>query len=109
MNAPRPPADLVPPRMNALARLPVFLALEGKRAVMAGGTAAATWKAELLSAAGANVTVFAETPADGLVGLAENPPRGTVTICRRPITADDFAGAAVAVGAFENDSDAAEF
>ena len=109
MTAPRLPADLQPPRMDALARLPVFLALEGRRAVMAGGSAAATWKAELLSAAGANVEVFAETPSDELVGLAGNPPRGTVTIHRRDITADDFAGAAVAVGAFEDDSDAAEF
>src|SRR5712691_10251841 len=109
MTALRLPADVQPPRMDALARLPVFLALEGKRAVMAGGNAAAAWKAELLSAAGANVEVFAETLADELVGLAENPPRGTVTICRRHITADDFVGAAVAVGAFENDSDAAEF
>ena len=109
MTAPRLPADLQPPRMDALARLPVFLALEGRSAVMAGGSAAATWKAELLSAAGANVEVFAETPSDELVGLAGNPPRGTVTIHRRDITADDFAGAAVAVGAFEHDSDAAEF
>src|SRR5216683_2264417 len=109
MTAPRLPTDLHPPRMDALARLPVFLALEGRRAVVAGGNAQAAWKAELLSAAGANVEVFAETPADELVGLAENPPRGTVTICRRHVTADDFAGAAVAVGAFEDDGDAAQF
>ena len=41
--------------MEPLARLPVFLALDGKRAVVAGGSAAAAWKAELLSAAGARV------------------------------------------------------
>ena len=34
--------------MEALARLPVFYALTGKRAVVAGGSAAAAWKAELL-------------------------------------------------------------
>jgi uroporphyrin-III C-methyltransferase / precorrin-2 dehydrogenase / sirohydrochlorin ferrochelatase len=44
--------------MDALARLPVFLALEGRRAVVAGGSAQAAWKAELLSAAGARVEVF---------------------------------------------------
>ena len=33
---------------SALARLPVFFALDGKRAVVAGGTPAAAWKAELL-------------------------------------------------------------
>jgi len=95
--------------MDALARLPVFLALEGRRAVMAGGNAQAAWKAELLSAAGASVEVFAEAPADELVGLAQNPPRGVVTIHRRRVTADDLAGAAVAVGAFEDDGDAAQF
>jgi uroporphyrin-III C-methyltransferase / precorrin-2 dehydrogenase / sirohydrochlorin ferrochelatase len=109
MTAPRLPTDVQPPRMDALARLPVFLALEGRRAVVAGGNAQAAWKAELLSAAGANVEVFAEAPADELVGLAQNPPRGAVTINRRHVAADDFAGAAVAVGAFEDDGDAAQF
>ena len=45
--------------MEPLARLPVFLALDGKRAVVAGGSSAAAWKAELLSAAGARVEVYA--------------------------------------------------
>ena len=40
MNAPRTPAEAKPPRMERLARLPVFFALAGKRAVVAGGTAA---------------------------------------------------------------------
>ncbi len=31
-----------------LAKLPVFWALEGKRAIVAGGSDAAAWKAELL-------------------------------------------------------------
>ena len=109
MTAPRLPTDLELPRMDALARLPIFLALEGKRAVMAGGDAATAWKAELLSAAGAHVEVFATAPGDELGGLAAHPPRGAVTIHRRAITADDFAGAAVAVGAFADDGDAAQF
>src|SRR5260370_29864334 len=109
MTAPRLPTDLQPPRMDALARLAVFLALEGRRAVVAGGNAQAAWKAELLSAAGANVEVFAEAPADELVGLAQNPPRGAVTINRRRVAADDFAGAAVAVGAFADHGDAPQF
>jgi uroporphyrin-III C-methyltransferase/precorrin-2 dehydrogenase/sirohydrochlorin ferrochelatase len=49
----RKPLEARPDRMAKLARLPVFLALEGKRALLAGGSAAAAWKAELLSAAGA--------------------------------------------------------
>jgi uroporphyrin-III C-methyltransferase/precorrin-2 dehydrogenase/sirohydrochlorin ferrochelatase len=46
--------------MAALATLPVFFTLAGKRAVVAGGSAAAAWKAELLAAAGAEVHVYAE-------------------------------------------------
>ena len=38
MNAPRIPVEAKPPRMERLARLPVFFALRGKRAVVAGGT-----------------------------------------------------------------------
>ena len=47
----RVPSEARPERMSRLARLPVFLALEGKRCVVAGGSPAAAWKAELLSAA----------------------------------------------------------
>lgn len=109
MITPRLPADLSPPRMDALARLPVFFALEGRRAVVAGGNAQAAWKAELLSAAGAQVEVFTEAPAEELLSLAVAPPRGPVTIHRRAVTADDFAGAAISVGAFDDDDAAAQF
>ena len=47
------------PRIGALSILPLFFRLTDKRAVVAGATAAATWKAELLCAAGAKVEVFA--------------------------------------------------
>src|SRR5258708_23076784 len=109
MTAPRLPTDLQPPHMDALARLPIFLALEGRRAVMAGGNAQAAWKAELLSAAGAAVDVFAEAPGEEIVALAATPPRGPIAIRARRWSAGDFAGAAVAVGAFADDRDAAEF
>src|SRR6266436_2620631 len=51
MTAPRLPTDLQPPRMDALARLPVFLALEGRRAVVAGGWAEAArrWRGVLFA------------------------------------------------------------
>src|SRR5579864_383604 len=109
MTEPRLPADLEPPRMEALARLPVFLTLESKRAILAGGTAQAAWKVELLSAAGASVEVFAEAPDEEMVALAAKPPRGAITIKQRRWTASDFAGAAVAVGAFAHDDEAAAF
>jgi uroporphyrin-III C-methyltransferase/precorrin-2 dehydrogenase/sirohydrochlorin ferrochelatase len=47
-----------PARMAKLAKLPVFWGLEGKRVVLAGGSDAAAWKAELLAACGAHVHVF---------------------------------------------------
>ncbi len=105
----RTPIETRPPRMDALARLPVFLALEGRRAVVAGGTPAAAWKAELLSAAGAHVTVYASEPCDELLSLAADPPRGAILIERREWQANDLAGAAIAIGGFEHDSAAALF
>jgi uroporphyrin-III C-methyltransferase/precorrin-2 dehydrogenase/sirohydrochlorin ferrochelatase len=89
--------------MDPLARLPVFLALDNKRTVVAGGSAAAAWKAELLSAAGARVEVYAEEPSDELLTIAGDPPRGEIFVQRRPWTSDDLTGASVAIGAFEDD------
>ena len=95
--------------MEALARLPVFLALNGRRAVVAGGTASAAWKAELLSAAGAAVEVYAPHPGEDMAALAGDAPRGAIVIHRREWSADDIAGAAIAVGACESDDEAAHF
>ena len=105
----RTPSETKPPRMEPLARLPVFLALEGKRAVVAGGTPGAAWKAELLSAAGAEVEVYASEPCEELLALAANPPQGTIFIHRRAWTLDDIRGAAVAIGACETDDEATHF
>jgi uroporphyrin-III C-methyltransferase/precorrin-2 dehydrogenase/sirohydrochlorin ferrochelatase len=95
--------------MAALERLPVFFALDSKRALVAGGSAAAAWKAELLSAAGAHVDVYATDVTDELRSVASDPPRGAVTMHRRVWASDDFAGAAIAVGACDNDRDAERF
>jgi uroporphyrin-III C-methyltransferase/precorrin-2 dehydrogenase/sirohydrochlorin ferrochelatase len=43
------------PRIDPLATLPLFHRLSGRRAVVAGASPAADWKAELLAAAGAEV------------------------------------------------------
>src|SRR5262245_66285555 len=74
----RRPAQTAPGRMEPLARLPVFLALEGKRAIISGNGPAVAWKAELLSAAGAAVAVLAESPCEELCTVAAQPPRGTI-------------------------------
>ena len=105
----RAPVEAKPPQMQPLARLPVFLSLEGKRAVVAGGSAAAAWKAELLSAAGAQVDVYASEAGEELKALAARPPRGAVTIFPRAWEPPDFTGAAIAVGGCEDEAEAARF
>jgi uroporphyrin-III C-methyltransferase/precorrin-2 dehydrogenase/sirohydrochlorin ferrochelatase len=107
--ATRKPTEAPSTRMQPLARLPVFLALEGKRALLAGGSQAAAWKAELLSAAGARVEVYAETVSDEMTQLANDPPRGEIVVHRRKWRPDDLKGAAIAIGAFEDDEAAASF
>jgi uroporphyrin-III C-methyltransferase / precorrin-2 dehydrogenase / sirohydrochlorin ferrochelatase len=97
------------PRMEPLARLPIFLALDGKRAVVAGDGPAVAWKVELLSAAGADVVVFAECPCEELHALAAQPPRGAIVLQHRAWQAEDFCGAAVAVAGFDDDRDAQRF
>jgi uroporphyrin-III C-methyltransferase / precorrin-2 dehydrogenase / sirohydrochlorin ferrochelatase len=102
-------AEIRPGRMEPIARLPVFLALAGKRAMLAGGSSAAAWKAELLSAAGAHVDVYAEEISLELRALAGAPPRGAIKLHERAWIASDLKTAAVAVGAFADDADAASF
>src|SRR5829696_8850838 len=109
MNASRSPIEARPPRMEPLARLPVFFALSGKHAMLAGGTPAAAWKAELLSAAGAEVDVLAVELSDEMLALEGKPPGGPIVVHLRPWEPQDFDGAAIAVGAFENDNEAEHF
>src|SRR5882757_8479543 len=105
----RRPAQARPPRMEALARLPVFLALDGKRAIVAGNGPAVAWKAELLSAAGATVAVFSEDPCEELCAVVAAPPRGAIALTRRGWRAEDFAGAAIAVAGCDDGEAAQRF
>src|SRR5579885_3445868 len=105
----RSPSETPPARMEALARLPVFLSLAGRRAVLAGGGAAAAWKAELLSAAGARVEVYAQAFGEDMRRAADEAPCGEVILCERGWRPEDLPGAAVAVGAFDDDAEAADF
>lgn len=79
-------------RIGSLARLPVFLDLRGRLAVVAGGSAAAAWKAELLAAAGAMVTVYAEEPGTEMLALGEG-----ILLHRRAWQPADLDGAAFAI------------
>src|SRR5438094_10640391 len=94
-----PPSETEPPRMTPLARLPVFFALSGRRAVVAGGTPAAAWKAELLSAAGATVDVLASEPSDEMLAVSADPPQGAIVLHRRAWQPEDLHDAVIAVGA----------
>lgn len=75
-----------PRRTDDLATLPVFFKLQGKRAIVAGGSDAAAWKAELLAAAGADVHV-----------------------CKTGWTPDSLAGAAIAICDAETEGEAQAF
>ncbi len=77
--------------------------------VLAGGSAAAAWKAELLSAAGARVEVYAAEVSNEMRQMAADASGGAITVVERAWTPDDLKGAAVAIGAFEDDEGAAAF
>lgn len=94
----RKPADVPPPRMNALAKLPVFLDLAGKRVVVAGGSAMAAWKAELMAAAGADVEVYAPELSPEMAHLIEHgAAAGTFRHIARAWRASDLPGATLAL------------
>jgi uroporphyrin-III C-methyltransferase/precorrin-2 dehydrogenase/sirohydrochlorin ferrochelatase len=109
MDVSRKPLEMERPQLGTLARLPVFFDLRGKRAVIAGGTAAAAWKAELLSAAGATVDVFSEDISDEMQQITNGPPGGIIGIHRRAWHDDDLKDASMAIGAFDDSAAAAIF
>jgi uroporphyrin-III C-methyltransferase/precorrin-2 dehydrogenase/sirohydrochlorin ferrochelatase len=105
----RKPEEKNPARLGPLSRLPVFLSLEGKRAIVMGGSAAAAWKVELLLAAGATVEIYAPVASEEMQAVVASPPRGIARLYPRDWSAVDFEGAEIAVGAFEDDAEAAQF
>ncbi|MDQ2081711.1 siroheme synthase CysG [Xanthobacteraceae bacterium Astr-EGSB] len=109
MSTTRSPSEIRRPRMALLAQLPVFLTLDGKRAVVAGDATHIAWKVELLSAAGAAVSVFAEDVKEQLQAISADPPGGPVTLHARCWQSADFAAASIAVGAFVDVVEAERF
>lgn len=100
---PRPRA---PERMAPLAVLPVFFDLRGRRVVAIGGSEAATWKIELLAAAGAQVDVYApmHERCPDLAALADR-----VNLIDREWLDSDMSGAAFAVADIDEAADAEIF
>ena len=108
--ASRAPSEAAPTRVGALAKLPVFLDLAGKRAIVAGGSAPAAWKAELLAAAGANVEIYAiDVGPEALALLDRGAASGTLVHVPRLWTATDLHGAAIALCDAHDDGEAQAF
>lgn len=105
--------NLLPPsdgheRISPLAKLPVFWSLQGKRAVIAGGSDGAAWKAELLQACGATVELYCEPDDLGetMTGLIA---RTSLTHHAHPWHCGIFTGASLALADCETDDEARAF
>jgi uroporphyrin-III C-methyltransferase / precorrin-2 dehydrogenase / sirohydrochlorin ferrochelatase len=105
MTEPNDTADKAP--MQGLASLPVFFDLSGRRTMLAGGSAAAAWKAELLQATGAGVDVYCPSPSPEMKALALRAP--AIALIDRAWRETDFDGAAIAIGDFASPEEAAKF
>ncbi|MBO0661653.1 siroheme synthase CysG [Jiella sp. MQZ9-1] len=85
--------------MGALSVLPVFVSLHGRPVLLAGGSAAAAWKAEMLAAAGACVELYvpaAERDPEmqallAELGTSETPRAGEIRHHDRAWAIDLFA------------------
>lgn len=93
--------------MQGLASLPVFFDLSGRRSLLAGGSPAAVWKAELLQATGAGVDVYCASPSPEMRALALRAP--AITLIARDWREADFDGAAIAIGDFASPEEAEKF
>jgi uroporphyrin-III C-methyltransferase/precorrin-2 dehydrogenase/sirohydrochlorin ferrochelatase len=96
-------------RIGALATLPVFFKLKGRRAIVAGGSEPGLWKAEVLAAAGAHVAVYSDSFVEGFHELAASPPAGMVELNQRGWQPGDLNGAAIAIGAITDAPEASAF
>ena len=81
-------------RIGALAALPVFYKLKGKRVLVAGGSEAAAWKAHLLAASGAFIELFAEDPDPAFSELLDETQ---FRLHPHAWTLDSFAGCTIAI------------
>ena len=93
----RTPVDAGPARLGALSKLPIFFALEGRRAVLVGGSDGAAWKAEMLAAAGAELVIVTPEPGPELLAIVAAQAPGRVVVRQRAFEPADLNGAAVVV------------
>lgn len=98
------------PGIGPIAKLPVFLDLRRKKAVLVGGGPGLAWKAELIASAGADVTILAEETSPELEALIDSgTPDGSLNLLRRAWRPKDLEGAVLAIGDFEKQEDANRF
>ena len=83
---------------------PLFMSLQGRRALVAGGTEAAARKVELLLSAGARVTLIADTVAGEIAQLIAE---GRISWAGRGFDDDDLSGMALVIVATEDEALAA--
>jgi len=96
--------------IGSLASLPLFFPLQGRKVIVAGGTEAACWKADLLAASGAEVHVYAKDLSpefEELVARAGQDRR--LVHIARPWSTDSFDGAALAIADAASDGEARAF
>ena len=106
----RQPSEAQPNRLAALARLPIFLDLHDKPAVLAGCSAGAAWKAELLAAAGAHVHIYAEELSADMAHLLERgAAAGRLTHIARAWQSSDLQDAAIGIADCESEEEARAF
>lgn len=102
----------VPARMEQLAKLPVFWELDGRRVIVAGGSDAAAWKAELVAACGAAVHVYARDISETFAGLIRKGPahpQGRFFHHDKAWEMSDMDGACLAIADCATEEEAAAF
>jgi uroporphyrin-III C-methyltransferase/precorrin-2 dehydrogenase/sirohydrochlorin ferrochelatase len=95
-------------RIAALAKLPVFWTLAGKRAIVAGGSDGAAWKVELLQACGAEVDLYCENEDLGET-MRALIARTALSHHPHPWHCGVFSGASLALADCETDDEARAF
>ncbi len=105
----RRPESTTARRIEALATLPLFHKLKGRKVVLAGSSEGALWKAELLAATGAELHVYAADEPELFAGLAADSPAGLVVVHERRWQAGDLTDAALAIGDIEQADEARSF
>ncbi|MGO4706882.1 siroheme synthase CysG [Microvirga sp. 2MCAF38] len=103
-----PPIETRSKRLATLAKLPIFLDLQGKHVVIAGDGEPVVWKAELLAAAGASVTIYVAEPEPELRMLAE-ASGNRIKLVHRSWQEQDLDNASLAIADAEDTEEASRF